>query len=364
MLIKNGVCVVQTAKKQRDGFLDALKGLAILLVVAGHAIQTLPGFDQNVVFRVIYSFHMPLFMFLSGAVAAFSLKPMGWDFIKKKALLLLVPFVAWYLVGYFVNGAWHAMSFAHYIKQWIFAPDYGLWFLWVLFLNFGILALAKNLHKKLGTASYVLVWLAVSLIPFGQFGLTLVKWHVTFFLLGYLIFFYREKLAPYRRLALALCTVAFPVLVIAWHRTAAPDFDMRLTGFLTRHGLADAHQLLLTFYTFAVPLAGIGAMFAILKLAASRYLYAVLGWVGMLTMEIYVSHQYFFQFAQGQGLVHMVTGFVLALGGSLLLALVLLQRSALLGQIFLGGRTAAKRQVSKQPEAPVATIAAAPQAAE
>jgi hypothetical protein len=183
---------------------------------------------------------------------------------------------------------------------------------------------------------------------------------------GYLIFFYREKLAPYRKPALTFCAVAFPILVIAWHRNAAPDFDPRLAGYLTRHGLADAHQLLLTFYTYAVPLAGIGTMFVLVKLAASKYLYAGLGWAGMLTMEIYVSHQYFFQFAQGQGLVHIVTGIALALGGSLLLALFVLQRSNVLSQIFLGGRSAAKRQAAKQPAAiePVTAIAAAPQAAE
>src|SRR6478735_3308217 len=97
---------VKTAVKQYNSQLDALKGFAILLVVLGHSTQTYAAngnFDNNFLFRIIYSFHMPLFMFLSGAVAAYSLRPMNWDFIKRKFYMLVIPFVAWYLVGYGLN---------------------------------------------------------------------------------------------------------------------------------------------------------------------------------------------------------------------------------------------------------------------
>jgi len=60
---------------ERDGVLDCLKGLAIILVVAGHTAQTsTPDFDNLFVFRAIYSFHMPMFMFLAGMVIAVSLR--------------------------------------------------------------------------------------------------------------------------------------------------------------------------------------------------------------------------------------------------------------------------------------------------
>lgn len=48
-------------------YLDFIKGFAILLVVLGHVIQFSDNsFDNNILFRYIYSFHMPLFMFTSG----------------------------------------------------------------------------------------------------------------------------------------------------------------------------------------------------------------------------------------------------------------------------------------------------------
>lgn len=59
-------------KKNRCEYLDIARGMAIILVVLGHSIQSnIMDMDSSLVFRIIYSFHMPLFMFISGAVTAF-----------------------------------------------------------------------------------------------------------------------------------------------------------------------------------------------------------------------------------------------------------------------------------------------------
>lgn len=48
--------------------LDVMKGIAIVLVVAGHIIQfsVLNAGDTNCVFQWIYMFHMNIFFFCSG----------------------------------------------------------------------------------------------------------------------------------------------------------------------------------------------------------------------------------------------------------------------------------------------------------
>lgn len=55
---------------ERNEKLDNLKGIAIFLVVWGHSLQYLNNgefdFFENSLFQVIYSFHMPLFMVISG----------------------------------------------------------------------------------------------------------------------------------------------------------------------------------------------------------------------------------------------------------------------------------------------------------
>ena len=57
-----------------SAFLDVLEAVAITLVLVGHAMQFGSGMHcyiysdifDNVVFKVIFSFHMPLFMLISG----------------------------------------------------------------------------------------------------------------------------------------------------------------------------------------------------------------------------------------------------------------------------------------------------------
>ena len=55
--------------KQRLVWSDSLKGLLMLLVMMGHAIQYTLGnteCEKNHVWNYIYSFHMPAFMEISG----------------------------------------------------------------------------------------------------------------------------------------------------------------------------------------------------------------------------------------------------------------------------------------------------------
>lgn len=62
---------------QRNNHIDIIKGLAIFLVIWGHIVQDTAGnadiYFDNIVFKVIYSFHMPLFMLVSGYVYNYNL---------------------------------------------------------------------------------------------------------------------------------------------------------------------------------------------------------------------------------------------------------------------------------------------------
>ena len=62
-----------TNAKERIYLYDNVKCLAIILVVIGHAINYLTDFDgytlEKGMYVMIYSFHMPLFLFVSGLQA-------------------------------------------------------------------------------------------------------------------------------------------------------------------------------------------------------------------------------------------------------------------------------------------------------
>ena len=52
--------------KTRLEYLDAAKGLGILLVILGHIYAWNPNINRKILVTWIYSFHMPLFFIVSG----------------------------------------------------------------------------------------------------------------------------------------------------------------------------------------------------------------------------------------------------------------------------------------------------------
>ena len=79
--------------KNRIEWVDCAKGLAIILVVYGHALTYFsPNFDSIV--HVVYSFHMPLFFALTGYVSAYSYDNVKFRvFYKKKCNKLMRPYI-------------------------------------------------------------------------------------------------------------------------------------------------------------------------------------------------------------------------------------------------------------------------------
>lgn len=53
---------------KRIEWIDVLKGLAILLVVMGHVCQMRFPISGKWLADIIYSFHMPFFLFLGGVI--------------------------------------------------------------------------------------------------------------------------------------------------------------------------------------------------------------------------------------------------------------------------------------------------------
>ena len=60
--------MAQTQRRTRIALFDNIKGLLIILVVAGHMMQPIHNDNPTLstTFDIIYLFHMPLFVFMSG----------------------------------------------------------------------------------------------------------------------------------------------------------------------------------------------------------------------------------------------------------------------------------------------------------
>lgn len=84
-------------EKNRLIGIDVLKLIAIYLVIYGHCVQYLldGDFHDNMVWITIYTFHMPVFMVISGYFAKDSMDLKLSDLVKKKAKQLIFPMIFW-----------------------------------------------------------------------------------------------------------------------------------------------------------------------------------------------------------------------------------------------------------------------------
>ena len=189
--------------KQRNKSIDAVKGVAIALVVIGHVFVH-NHMEDPYVYDFIKAVQMPLFMIVSGYLCGAGrkitdLKSYG-NVLKKRAMVYLVPFFAWLTVM-------HLGNLKEAYETIFFALDYGLWFLGVLFILTVMVYTAQLacgwLRKKHAGLSELCFWgvyggfcliLVVQILKGSTFlspYLTII--YVPFYMLGYLVGNYGKK---------------------------------------------------------------------------------------------------------------------------------------------------------------------------
>lgn len=142
---------------------DALKFLAIFLVIWGHSIK---GFlstppSEDLIYRCIYSFHMPLFMMISGYFADSSMSMKQKAFLKKKFRQLIYPCLifggcSWFFLEVKYSFHWRhtELSILGLMEDFYWLADF--WFLKSCFICFCLAYFSKRWCK-----SY---WIPVSLL--------------------------------------------------------------------------------------------------------------------------------------------------------------------------------------------------------
>ncbi len=142
---------------QRITWIDMAKGYGILAVFIGHMVQSSP------LGLFVYSFHLPLFFFISGYL--FKTDGNLWHFLKKKARSILLPYFTLGLLVVFCDAFYplffsgHHFSSKHLMYElskeftaYLFQCRYStLWYLAVLLgvniLMFFVCKIEKNLMQ-------------------------------------------------------------------------------------------------------------------------------------------------------------------------------------------------------------------------
>ncbi|MDQ5984330.1 MAG: hypothetical protein CSYNP_00023 [Syntrophus sp. SKADARSKE-3] len=324
---------------QRNSYIDAMKGAAIILVVLGHAVQVHDAnFDNNYLFRIIYAFHMPFFMFLSGLVLSSQLRSPFINHLKKNFCRLVIPFLVWYLIDYlFILSNGQATDLISYFIALYQSPDRGLWFLWVLFINTSILSIILQIVRVKNWLQWedyfvVAAIIASRAIPSIEvLGFSEVRYLFLYYAAGYLVYKHIDTVKNFKTLLQFFTVIAFPLLVIFWRRNEPPTFYAPMMQLIQEPYV----KLAASIYKYSVAFAGMVFMSFIIDRIRGWRGYACLCWLGTMTFDIYVSHGYFL-FGIGHGIPKYISAAGAATFLSLILSFVLLRRFKLLKLLFLG----------------------------
>lgn len=225
---------------QRQSWVDIAKGIGILLVVYGHVARGVfnagVAMDEglfHLIDSLIYSFHMPLFFFISGLFFLASLASKGrGGLIASKIDTILYPYLIWSLLQggleVFLSAHTNGQAQASDVLALLWKPRQQFWFLYALFLISLTCALVYrgNNSRRFVLATSLVFLLAHLFRDDIHLGLQggFVTGNAVFFALGILAraFDLPGRLASFE--ALAVSALLFAASQFTYHHILGLDF--------------------------------------------------------------------------------------------------------------------------------------------
>lgn len=305
-------------EQQRETWIDIAKGIAILMVVLGHAIRDDMRINNGVldyIYRCCYIFHMSFFMFLSGYTYQLGYKKncnRQNHFIKKKICRLIFPWILYTLFIYIVfsmvilikpiketlmSAGYYAISFGEYWLQSLQANNpwaFHLWFIFVLFFITAIVYLIDKHTGKyapwcFGTVIFICLlmkWIGLS--PFGNWSkvANYIILYLPFYIFGKLFCMFKDRITIVNKkviFCLSLLGALYICIRAKW-----------FSGFAGNTVVAETKILQMIIYYlsyFLLPCVMIEMYFLLIKTERN---FETLQLLGRESFYIYLFHQPFF----------------------------------------------------------------------
>ncbi|WP_460218118.1 acyltransferase family protein [Psychroserpens sp. MEBiC05023] len=263
--------------------IDLFKGLLIVFVISGHIL--LGKVNESILKTMIYSFHMPVFIAISGFLCNLNklLKTNCLEIIKKYLFRIIIPWtlavIVYFLLTAIKNHHFNALEL---IKAFI-TPIYHLWYIpgllsWIILsLSFKRLKISNTfllgIALIISIISFYLVYYPVTYQGFGiistfteAFLYTFRPYFYVFFVLG---FVYRNlELNIPKTIDYVLPLVFFILVPVMYY---APNKALKIINFLL-------------FNTFLIHL--------ILKVVSNNALgrVQIIEWMGLNSLGLYLWH--------------------------------------------------------------------------
>lgn len=286
-------------EKIRNYKMDYIKGISIFLVVWGHIVQHFYGgfdgdFYGNIVYKVIYTFHMPLFMFISGYFFKPSLdKRSFWEILYLKFLQLGVPIIIWTIFYYIENLLYTGASFSPRELFRLFFRR--LWFLSALFMLIVLISIVWQFWKKYSTGfilTCVILSFLILIVPDELFSAVYLKFMYPYFIAGILTNAFQDKLREWKTPFYLLGTVIFLLLLPGFQ----DNYYVYTSGMYLPFGGDLEGQLFIIYYRYIIGFAGIITIMGILSFLYSLEYNKFFIQLGNYTLGIYIVHIFFLNY--------------------------------------------------------------------
>lgn len=343
---------------KRNIYLDVIKAFAIICVVLGHCIQYGSGahyledslYFDNLVFKIIYSFHMPLFTLISGYLFAFTIEKDLKEVIHGRFKSLIIPIAMWSLISFTMVFLSQILSIDNInvislLKKYLSIFFENLWFLWAIFWCSIIVLIVKNLFKDFKII-YIFIILLSFFIP--DIGILAgCKFVYPFFVIGY---FYnkdnlKEKLKKtYTSISLLVFGFLFIILLLFYNR----DSFIYISGHYIFQGVP-IRQFFIDLYRFVIGLIGsvfiLFLFYKIVPVIKGKFLKCI-KIIGENTLGIYIISGYFLSssiflnITATQTTINYLITIIETISVVLvsLICTLIIKKSNILNKLLLGGR--------------------------
>ncbi len=220
--------------ENRSYWVDYAKAIGILLVVYGHVIHgiykaniTLPKKFYELSYSVVYSFHMPLFFFLSGMFFYRSLlKQGGIKLTIRKIDTIVYPYIIWSIIQglteIFLSSYTNGDSSYFEVFSLLWSPRQQFWFLYTLFFIFLLATTFFSLVPKKAAIPVfllsILAYIYPTVMPSG-FIFNYISFNLVFFTFGIVFSLYFKAEQFSNTLTLFFLTCTFIISQYYFHHT-------------------------------------------------------------------------------------------------------------------------------------------------
>lgn len=209
-------------ENKRNNYLDFVKAVLIFFVTFGHFIQMF-GFKFQSAFwddrfsQLILSFHMPLFIGVSGFFTYKSQKYNLKQYAKNRFLRLFIPMLSWCVISFVIFSL---ISKTFNFNSFLYIFEFGYWFIWaILFFSILLWLLDKLQLDNI----YIMIFsiIVLTLIPFNKFQYPLIKSMFPFFIFGCIVAKYNTKKFTYYAKKCTLIIIAIALIcILFWDKTS------------------------------------------------------------------------------------------------------------------------------------------------